>query len=93
MDQNQLISDNDSDDLNPMYEQSSLDSYKQKGFKQTHRKSFVVEVKRFMSTFPYLSQLEGFVTPEKRNRCTRWVCPCSAKVYNKSLWKWFPCNP
>ena len=49
-------------------------------------------MKKFVSTFPYLLQLEGLVTPERRNRCTRWVCPCSTKVYNKSLWKWFPCN-
>ena len=49
-------------------------------------------MKKFVETFPFLPQLEGLVPTEKSNKSTKWVCPCSAKVYNNLLSNWFPCN-
>ena len=49
-----LSSDIDTEDLDPMYEQSSLDPYGKKKFKQTIRRKFVLQMKNFLSTFPYL---------------------------------------
>ena len=49
-------------------------------------------MKKFVQTFPFLPKLERMVPTEKKNRDVRWVCPCSTRVYNDSLQKWFPCH-
>ena len=79
MDPDQALSDDASYD--PLY----IKPYNRNNYSQPEQQKFIQQMGKFVETFPFLLQLEGMIPSGKSK--FKFICPCSAKIYNKSLWK------